>query len=87
LVRELAKPAMFVPEPKKADETLREMQRASTHIAMVVDEYGGIAGLVTLEDLLEELVGEISDEYDREVRDVTDLGDGRYRVSARLPTD
>lgn len=87
LVRELAKPAMFVPESKKADETLREMQRASTHIAMVVDEYGGIAGLVTLEDLLEELVGDISDEYDREVREVQELGDGLYRVSARLPTD
>jgi len=87
LVRELAKPAMFVPESKKADETLREMQRASNHLAMVVDEYGGIAGLVTLEDLIEELVGDISDEYDREVRDVTDLGEGHYRVSARLPTD
>jgi CBS domain containing-hemolysin-like protein len=86
-VRELAKPAMFVPESKKADDTLREMQRESTHIAMVVDEYGGIAGLVTLEDLIEELVGDISDEYDREVREVTDLGEGRYRVSARLPTD
>jgi CBS domain containing-hemolysin-like protein len=86
-VRELAKPAMFVPESKKADETLREMQLASNHLAMVVDEYGGIAGLVTLEDLLEELVGDISDEYDREERDVVDLGDGRYRVSARLPTD
>lgn len=87
LVRELAKPAMFVPESKKADETLREMQRASNHLAMVVDEYGGIAGLVTLEDLIEELVGDISDEYDREARDVADLGDGHYRVSARLPTD
>jgi CBS domain containing-hemolysin-like protein len=86
-VRDLAKPAMFVPESKKADETLREMQRASTHLAMVVDEYGGIAGLVTLEDLIEELVGDISDEYDREVREIVDLGDGLYRVSARLPTD
>jgi CBS domain containing-hemolysin-like protein len=63
------------------------MQRASTHLAMVVDEYGGIAGLVTLEDLIEELVGDISDEYDREVREIVDLGDGLYRVSARLPTD
>jgi CBS domain containing-hemolysin-like protein len=87
LVRELAKPAMFVPESKKADDTLRDMQRASNHLAMVVDEYGGIAGLVTLEDLIEELVGDISDEYDRELRDVVDLGDGHYRVSARLATD
>lgn len=87
LVRELAKPALFVPESKKADDTLRDMQRASNHLAMVVDEYGGIAGLVTLEDLIEELVGDISDEYDREMRDVVDLGDGHYRVSARVPTD
>ncbi|HXR44453.1 MAG TPA: hemolysin family protein [Pseudolysinimonas sp.] len=85
--RELAKPALFVPESKKADETLREMQLHSNHLAMVVDEYGGIAGLVTLEDLIEELVGDISDEYDKELPDVVDLGDGRYRVSARLPTD
>jgi CBS domain containing-hemolysin-like protein len=54
---------------------------------MVVDEYGGIAGLVTLEDLIEELVGDISDEYDRDVPEVEALGEGRYRVSARLPID
>lgn len=86
-VRELARPAAFVPESKKADDTLRQMQRDSTHLAMVVDEYGGIAGLVTLEDLIEELVGDISDEYDRETPDVVELSDGVYRVSARLPTD
>ncbi|MDH6181142.1 CBS domain containing-hemolysin-like protein [Microbacteriaceae bacterium SG_E_30_P1] len=83
----LAKPAVFVPESQKADSLLRQLQLESTHIAMVVDEYGGIAGLVTLEDLIEELVGEISDEYDRELADVEDLGGGRYRVSARLPID
>jgi CBS domain containing-hemolysin-like protein len=66
---ELARPALFVPESKKADDTLRQMQLESNHLAMVVDEYGGIAGLVTLEDLIEELVGDISDEYDREVAD------------------
>jgi CBS domain containing-hemolysin-like protein len=86
-VVELARPAAFVPESKKADDTLRQMQRESTHLAMVVDEYGGIAGLVTLEDLIEELVGDISDEYDREVPDVVELSEGVYRVSARLPTD
>ncbi|MBN9140134.1 MAG: HlyC/CorC family transporter [Micrococcales bacterium] len=86
-VVELARPATFIPESKKADDTLRQMQRESTHLAMVVDEYGGIAGLVTLEDLIEELVGDISDEYDREVPDVVQLSDGVYRVSARLPVD
>ncbi len=85
--RDLARPALFVPESKMADDTLRQMQVDSNHLAMVVDEYGGIAGLVTLEDLIEELVGDISDEYDRETPDVTPLGGGVYRVSARLPTD
>jgi CBS domain containing-hemolysin-like protein len=84
---ELVRPAMFVPESKKADDTLRQMQLESNHLAMVVDEYGGIAGLVTLEDLIEELVGDISDEYDREVPDFEDLGEGRYRVAARMPVD
>jgi CBS domain containing-hemolysin-like protein len=84
---ELARPALFVPESQKADSLLRQMQLESNHLAMVVDEYGGIAGLVTLEDLIEELVGDISDEYDREVAEVEDLGDGRFRVSARLAID
>lgn len=86
-VRELAKAAQFVPESKKADALLRQMQLESNHLAMVVDEYGGIAGLVTLEDLIEELVGDISDEYDRDVVEIEDLGSGRFRVSARLPVD
>ncbi|TFC79665.1 HlyC/CorC family transporter [Cryobacterium cheniae] len=86
-VRELERPAVFVPESKKADALLRQMQLESNHLAMVVDEYGGIAGLVTLEDLIEELVGDISDEYDRDVVEVEDLGHGRFRVSARLAVD
>ena len=86
-VGELARPAVFVPESKKADDLLRQMQLESNHLAMVVDEYGGIAGLVSLEDLIEELVGDISDEYDRDVVEVEDLGDTHYRVSARLPVD
>jgi CBS domain containing-hemolysin-like protein len=86
-VDSLARPALFVPESKKADATLRQMQLESNHLAMVVDEYGGIAGLVTLEDLIEELVGDISDEYDHEVVEIEDLGSGRFRVSARLPVD
>ncbi|HEU4849765.1 MAG TPA: hemolysin family protein [Terrimesophilobacter sp.] len=87
LVSQLARAALFVPESKKVDELLRQMQLESNHLAMVVDEYGGIAGLVTLEDLIEELVGDISDEYDREVVEVQQLAPGRYRVSARLPID
>jgi CBS domain containing-hemolysin-like protein len=63
------------------------MQLESNHLAMVVDEYGGIAGLVTLEDLIEELVGDISDEYDHDVPLVEPLGEDRFRVSARLPVD
>ena len=82
-----ARAAVFVPESKKANDTLRQMQLESNHLAMVVDEYGGIAGLVTMEDLIEELVGDISDEYDREVIEIETLSDGEYRVSARLPVD
>jgi CBS domain containing-hemolysin-like protein len=83
-VAELAREPLFVPESKKADSLLRQMQLESNHLAMVVDEYGGIAGLVTLEDLIEELVGDISDEYDREVELVQQVREGVYRVSARL---
>ena len=86
-VKDLARPASFIPESKKADDTLRQMQRDSMHLAMVVDEYGGIAGLVTLEDLIEELVGDISDEYDRDVEEVELLADGLFRVSARMSVD
>lgn len=85
-VVELARGPYFVPETKPVEELLVEM-RSRTHIAIVADEYGGTAGLVTLEDLLEEIVGEISDEYDREEPLVTDLGQGRFRVDARLPVD
>ena len=84
---ELSRPALFVPESQKADSLLRQMQVESSHLAMVVDEYGGIAGLVTLEDLIEELVGDISDEYDRDVAEVEQLSEGSYRVSARLAID
>ena len=86
-VAELVRPTIFVPESKKVDDMLRQMQLESNHLAMVVDEYGGIAGLVTLEDLIEELVDDISDEYDHETALIEDLGGGRYRVSARLPVD
>ncbi len=84
---DLARSAHFVPESKKADAMLREMQLTSNHLAMVVDEYGGIAGLVTMEDLIEELVGDISDEYDNAVVDSEELTPGVYRVNARMPID
>lgn len=78
----------FVPDSRAADELLREMQSNRTHIAVVVDEYGGVAGLVTIEDILEEIVGEIADEYDVEERpSVETLADGSLRVSARLHVD
>jgi len=80
--------AKFVPESKPADDLLREMQAARTHMAIVVDEYGGTAGLVTIEDILEEIVGEITDEYDVAERPpVERLPDGAARVSARLPVE
>jgi CBS domain containing-hemolysin-like protein len=79
------RPAIFVPESKHVDELLREMQAARTHMAIVVDEYGGTAGLVTIEDILEEIVGEITDEYDVERAPVERLDVDRIRVSARLP--
>lgn len=83
-VSRIMKPAMFVPELQRADELLRQMQRESNHLALVVDEYGGISGLVTLEDLIEELLGDISDEHDRETSDVEPLPDGTLKISARL---
>jgi CBS domain containing-hemolysin-like protein len=83
----LAKPAVFVPESKKADDTLRFLQREQNHLAMVVDEYGGIAGLVTMEDLIEELVGDISDEYDTDVDEIQQLGPDSYRVAAKYAVD
>jgi CBS domain containing-hemolysin-like protein len=79
---------VFVPDSKPLDQLLREMQRMRNHMTLLVDEYGAIAGLVTIEDVLEEIVGEIADEYDAaEVAPVEDLGDSRFRVSARLPIE
>ncbi len=82
----IARRVFFVPETKPVSELLLEMQ-SRTHIAIVADEYGGTAGLVTIEDLLEEIVGEIFDEYDLKEVLVTELGDGRFSVDARLPVD
>ncbi len=76
--------AHFVPETKRVAELLAEMQSQSVHIALVVDEYGGIAGLVTLEDLLEELVGEINDEFDEDADPIQRLGGGVVIVNATM---
>lgn len=84
---EIMRPARFEPETKRAMDLLRDMQRESTHVAVVVDEYGGTAGLITLEDLIEELVGDISDEYDHERPEYTLNEDGTFRLSARLGID
>ena len=86
-VMQIARPAVFVPESMKAETLLQQMKRDAVHVCLVVDEYGGVSGLVTLEDLIEELVGEIADEYDPRSSEIVDLGDGRYRVSARLGLD
>ena len=86
-VRELVRTANFVPETKRVAELLPEMQKQKSHMAIVVDEYGGTAGLVTLEDLIEELVGEIVDEYDVEEPPIEPLPGGDVRVNARMPID
>lgn len=82
---EILRPVRFVPESKRLAELLGEMQEEKFHLAIVSDEYGSVSGLVTIEDLLEELVGQISDEHDREAPDVTPFGDDRYRVNATVP--
>jgi CBS domain containing-hemolysin-like protein len=86
-VEEVMRPAYFIPESKPVDELLREMQATQVHVAVVIDEYGGTAGLATIEDILEEIVGEITDEYDRESPRIEPLDDGRVRVHVRVPID
>ena len=84
---QVARTATFVPESKPIDDLLSEMQAARVHVAIVVDEYGGTAGLVTIEDILEEIVGEITDEYDVERPPVERVADSGFRVTARLPVE
>jgi putative hemolysin len=83
-LNQLARKAYFIPESKKVDELLRELKKNKIHIAIVLDEYGGTAGLVTLEDVLEEIVGEIQDEYDTEEASIQKLDEKTFRVDARL---
>ncbi|BBG03460.1 MULTISPECIES: hemolysin family protein [Pseudonocardia] len=85
---EILRPAAFVPDSKRSDELMREMQRTRNHMAVVVDEYGGTAGVVTIEDILEEIVGEITDEYDtEEIPEVAEVDDGAFRVASRVPVE
>jgi magnesium and cobalt exporter, CNNM family len=86
-VESMMRPVFHVPDSKPVDDLLREMQALRRHIAVVVDEYGGTAGIVTIEDILEEIVGEITDEFDPQEVSVETLPDGTTRVSARFPVD
>ncbi|MDO5092734.1 MAG: hemolysin family protein [Propionibacteriaceae bacterium] len=87
-VGDLMRPATFVPDSKPATELLRDMQLRHSHLVIVIDEFGGTAGLVTIEDIVEEIVGEIVDEYDQEIPAVAELPEpGHYRVSSRLSLD
>jgi CBS domain containing-hemolysin-like protein len=86
-VESVMRPVLWVPDSKPADDLLREMQQSRKHVAVVVDEYGGTAGLVTIEDILEEIVGEITDEFDRGETPIERLPDGSTRVSSRFPVD
>ena len=83
----LVRPATFVPETKRVADLLKEFQRRQTQIAIVVDEYGGTAGLATIEDLLEEIVGEIRDEYDVETEPIVEEADGSYVFSGKVNFD
>ncbi|HHW83473.1 MAG TPA: CBS domain-containing protein, partial [Actinomycetales bacterium] len=86
-VADVMRSARLVPEMKLVDELMREMQTELFHMAIVIDEYGGVAGLVTMEDVIEELVGEVQDEHDGHLLEVQPLEDGTFRIPARLPVD
>jgi len=86
-LRKIATEPFFTPETKKLDELLQEIRNAKRQMVIVLDEYGGMSGIVTLEDILEEIVGEIQDEYDQEVKPLIELKSGAYLMSARLPIE
>ena len=87
-IRDLLRPTYFVPETKRADALLKELQEKNVHLAIVVDEYGGTSGLVTIENLIEEIIGDIRDEYDyQEEEDYVEVGDGFYLIDASMDLD
>ncbi|MCL1992176.1 MAG: hemolysin family protein [Spirochaetes bacterium] len=83
-IKSLVRTPFFVPVSKRIGELLRELRRKKVHIAVVVDEYGGISGIVSMEDIIEEIVGDIQDEFDRETEDIINLGDGTWLCDARI---
>ena len=83
-IEKIVRRPYFVPESKKLDSLLREFKRRKVHIAVAVDEYGGVSGIVCLEDIIEEIVGDIQDEFDNEVEDILEIGDGTYLCDARV---
>lgn len=83
-VEKIIRRPYFVPESKRLDSLLREFKRRKVHIAVAVDEYGGVSGIVCLEDIIEEIVGDIQDEFDNEVEDILEIGDGTYLCDARV---
>ncbi len=85
ILQDVIRPAYFVPETKKISQLMRELQQRKIHIAIVIDEFGGTSGIITMEDILEEIVGEIHDEYDEDLKDVEQSADGTYLVNARMP--
>ncbi|HXX62464.1 MAG TPA: hemolysin family protein [Bacteroidota bacterium] len=85
ILQDVIRPAYFVPETKQISQLMRELQQRKIHLAVVIDEFGGTAGVITMEDILEEIVGEIHDEYDEELKDVERAADGTYVVNARMP--
>ena len=87
-LREVIRPAMFIPESKRLNSLLKEFRDTHNHMAVVVDEYGGTAGIVTIEDILEQIVGDIEDEHDTdEEDDIRDMGDGSFAIRALTPID
>ncbi len=86
-IKDIVRKPFFVPESKRIDDLLRELRRRKVHIAVVVDEYGGVSGIVCMENILEEIIGDIQDEFDNENEDVLDLGGGAWLCETRVNLD